>query len=228
MKKILFGGAAAIALVSGTALLAQVAPPAKGAHAGHKMTMQTELRTDVAGHLQKMFARLDTNKDGFITQAELDALQTQRQTKLEQRAEHFDPAKVFARLDANNDGKITQAEADAVRNARAAAKGKPASAHAGLIARLDTNKDGVVTRAEFDAAAGQMHARMEQAAMHHGGFGAHLLQTADLNKDGRVSLAEMQQMALQHFDQADLNHDGKLTPDERKQFRQARHAQRKA
>jgi Ca2+-binding EF-hand superfamily protein len=44
---------------------------------------------------------------------------------------------------------------------------------------------------------------------------------ADLNKDGKVSLAEMQQTALQHFDRADANHDGKLTPDERKQARQA-------
>ena len=61
-----------------------------------------------------------------------------------------------------------------------------------------------------------------------GGFGEHMLATADLNKDGKVSTAEMQQMALQHFDKADVNHDGKLTPDERKQSRPAKRAQRKA
>ena len=51
--------------------------------------------------------------------------------------------------------------------------------------------------------------------------------TADANKDGRVSLAEEQSLALQHFDRDDLNHDGKLTPEERKQARQQFKAQRK-
>ena len=50
---------------------------------------------------------------------------------------------------------------------------------------------------------------------------------ADSNKDGRVSLAEMQQQALAHFDRADLNHDGKLTPEERQQARQLLKGQRK-
>jgi hypothetical protein len=69
MKNILFGGAAAAALVSGTALLAQAAPAAMPMHGGHKMT-QTELRTDVPGHVAKMFARLDANRDGFITKTD--------------------------------------------------------------------------------------------------------------------------------------------------------------
>ena len=224
MKKILFGGAAAAGLLTGSALLA-----APSAQPGHKM-MQTELRTDVQGHVAKMFARLDTNNDGFVSKAEVDALQAQRTAKVEQRADHFDPVKLFARLDANKDGKITQAEADAARNARAAAKGKAAPAHAGggLFARLDTNKDGVVTKAEFDATAAQMHTRIEQAGLHRGNRAEHMFDAADLNKDGKVSAAEMQQAALQRFDQADVNHDGKLTPDERKQTRQAHRAQRKA
>ena len=93
-----------------------------------------------------------------------------------------------------------------------------------MFARLDTNKDGIVTRGEFDTAAAQMHARMEQAGMHRGGFAGHMFEAADINKDGRVSQAEMQQMALQHFDRADANHDGKLTPAERKQSFQAMRA----
>jgi Ca2+-binding EF-hand superfamily protein len=149
---------------------------------------------------------------------------------VEQRADRFDPAKIFARLDANKDGKITQAEADAARNARAAAKGKPAPAHAGggLFARLDTNKDSIVTKAEFDAAAAQMHSRIEKAGMQRENMVGHMFTAADANKDGKVSLAEMQQAAQQRFDRADVNHDGKLTPDERKQTRQAHRAQRKA
>ena len=50
--------------------------------------------------------------------------------------------------------------------------------------------------------------------------------SADFNKDGRVTLAEAQQAALQRFDRIDLNRDGKLTPEERQQARQQLRAQR--
>ena len=232
MNKFLLSGAAGVTLITGSALVAQAALPKAPAHPGHKM-MQTELRTEVQAHVAKMFARLDTNKDGFVTEAEVNALQAEHAAKAGQRAEaraaRFDPAKIFARLDTNNDGKITQAEADEAHNAAAASKGsKAAPAHAnGLFARIDTNKDGSVTRAEFDAAAAQMHARMENAGARHG-MGGQMFAAADLNKDGKVSLAEMQQTALQHFDRADLNHDGKVTPDERKQMRQVQPGQPKA
>jgi Ca2+-binding EF-hand superfamily protein len=233
MNKILLGGTAAVALVTGGALLAQAAPLAQHAPRAHKGMQGPELRTDVQGHVAKMFVRLDTNKDGFITDAEVKAVEASRNAKFaehaDQRAQRFDPSKIFARLDANKDGKITKTEADAVEAAQAkgGAAGKPHGA-GGFFARLDTNKDSIITRAEFDAAATQMHSRMEQAGMHRGGFGEHMLGAADLNKDGKVTAAEMQQVALQHFDKADVNHDGKLTPDERKQSRPARGAARKA
>jgi Ca2+-binding EF-hand superfamily protein len=226
MFKFLLGGAVA-AIVAGGVAFAQVAPaPGQPGARGH--AMQTEARTDVQAHVGKMFARLDTNRDGFVTKAEADAVEAQREAKFKDRAEkrasRFDPAKMFDRLDGNHDGKITQAEADAAHNARIQAKGgQPAKAHAGamssLFARADTNKDGSITRAEFDALGAQLKGHMEQAALHHGGAGR-LFETADANKDGKVSVAEAQSVALQHFDRADLNHDGKLTPDERKAARQ--------
>jgi Ca2+-binding EF-hand superfamily protein len=64
--------------------------------------------------------------------------------------------------------------------------------------------------------------------MARGGMATHMFDMADVNKDGKVSLAEMQQAALAHFDRADLNHDGTLTPDERKQARQQLKAQHKS
>ena len=95
-----------------------------------------------------------------------------------------------------------------------------------LFARSDANRDGVISRAEFDATAGRMHARLKHAGLHRG-FAGRMFDTADLNKDGRLSLSEAQQAALQHFDRSDLNHDGQLTPEERRQARQALRAQRK-
>jgi Ca2+-binding EF-hand superfamily protein len=222
MSKFLLGGAIA-AIVAGSAAFAQAAP-APGQPAARARAVQTEARTDVPAHVGKMFARLDTNHDGFITKAEIDAVYAQGAQKAAQRAQRFDPDEIFARIDANHDGKITVAEEQAAHNARVQAKGgQPAKAQAtgfsGLFARADTNKDGAVTRAEFDATGAQLKARLEKAGLHRGGLGK-MFETADVNKDGKVSVAEVQLVALQHFDRADLNHDGKLTPDERKQARQ--------
>ena len=232
MNKYLIGGAIA-ALIAGGAAFAQGQPAPQPGHPGGRAFMtQTENRADVAAHVQKMFARLDTNHDGFITKAEVDALEAQHADKLEKRAERFDPAKIFDRLDANHDGKVTEAEAEAAHHEHAVAKGgQPAIAKATgagrMFARADANKDGILTRAEFDTAAAQMKAHMEQAGMHSGGFAGHMFEAADTNKDGKVSLAEAQAVALQHFDRADLNHDGKLTPQERQQAHQQFKAQHK-
>jgi Ca2+-binding EF-hand superfamily protein len=234
MLKSLLGGAAAAAFLAGGAAVAQTAQaPATGpaSHGRAHHMMKTETRADVNGHVAKIFARLDTNRDGFITQAEIDALQAQRAQKMEQRAQRFDPSKFFGRLDLNHDGQITKAEAEAARSQHAEAKGgKPAKANAtafgGLFARTDTNKDGVVTKAEFDTMGEQMKARMEQAGTHRGHIGGRLFETADANKDGKVSLAEMQAVALSRFDGMDLNHDGTITPDESQQARQALKAKR--
>jgi hypothetical protein len=53
-----------------------------------------------------------------------------------------------------------------------------------------------------------------------GGFGGHMFEMADANKDGRVTLQEAQAAALQHFDKADTNRDGRITPEERMQMHQ--------
>ena len=61
---------------------------------------------------------------------------------------------------------------------------------------------------------------------HRSGFGmgmhGAMFERADANRDGRVSLQEATNAALQHFDQADANRDGKLTPGERMRMRQER------
>lgn len=239
MNKFLLAGAAAATIAGGSAI-AQTAQPAKPAttaqaakpHAPrHARMMKSETRADLQANVGKMFARLDTNHDGFIAKDEVDAIHAKRKQMIEQRADRFDPSKIFDRLDANHDGKITTAEAEAAHNQRAQSKGsQPAKAQAtgfrGLFARADTNKDGAISQAEFTTMGQQIHARMEQAAVAKGPAGM-LLDEADTNKDGKVSLAEAQQLALSHFDKLDLNHDGTITPQERqqarKQFRDQHH-----
>lgn len=233
MTKLLLCGAAAAALLTIAPATAQTAPSTSPGHHGHMM--KTETRADVQAHVERMFVRVDTDRDGFITKAELDAKLAQRAHKHGDRswgrAGHFDPTKMFARFDANKDGQITRAEAEAAHNARVVAKGDiPAHAHAlalgGLFERADANHDGVISKAEFNAAPKPQHPGMQNAGMHHG-MGGRMLEMGDLNKDGRLSLAEAKQVALQHFDRADANHDGKLTPEERKQARELRHGQHK-
>jgi Ca2+-binding EF-hand superfamily protein len=225
MNKILLGGAAAAALMAGSVALAQAAPPAPVAQPGHHShMMRMSTRADVQSHVAKMFAKLDTNHDGFITQDEVSASEAQHAQKAEQRAARFDPSKMFDRLDLNHDGQVTMAEAEAAHSQHTQTNvGQPAMHHGAgftrLFARADTNKDGVVTRAEFDATAEEMKAHMQHTGMARGGMAGHMFEMADANKDGRVSLAEMQAEALAHFDKMDLNHDGTISPDERKQAR---------
>src|SRR3954470_16627466 len=141
MIRYLLCGAAAAALFAIAPAVAQTAPAAQPAPRAHKM-MKPETRADAQAAVARHFGRMDANHDGFVSKAEVDALTAQREAKMQQRAEHFDPAKIFPRLDTNKDGKITQAEADAARNARIAAKGgKPAKANSaaarGLFAKAD-------------------------------------------------------------------------------------------
>lgn len=231
MKKILIGGAAAAILASGAAFGAtqttQVSQPQGGRHA---RAMQPVTRAEVQSRVPAIFAKLDANHDGFVTKDELNAVESQREQKVEQRAARFDPSKVFDRLDANHDGKVTVAEANAARSQRVHAKGgAPAPAQAttftGLFARADINKDNMLTRTEFDAMGQQLKARMEHSSLARGGMAVRMFDRDDGNKDGRVTLAEMQQAALAQFDRADLNHDGTITPQERQQARQLFKAQ---
>jgi len=137
--------------------------------------------------------------------------------------------RMFARFDLNHDGFITKDEIASAKSQFAARmeqrRAGRAAKRASMFDRIDTNHDGVISREEFAAApnAGRFGARM---ARMHRGFGQAMFDMADANKDGRVSLAEAQQLALQHFDRADINHDGVVTPDERKQARQLIRAQR--
>jgi Ca2+-binding EF-hand superfamily protein len=179
--------------------------------------MRTETRNEVVTHVRDMFARLDTNRDGFITREEADAADQKMAGDMREK---------FAK--------------------RLAERGTPMAPGATMASgsgfdRLDLNKDGVITRDEFNQARSTMNERrvivMREGGpgapgmpdmqgmkmrMHGMRLGGHMFETADANRDGRVSLQEMTDSALRHFDSADANHDGQLTPDERMQMRKFR------
>ncbi|MFL6732366.1 MAG: EF-hand domain-containing protein [Sphingomicrobium sp.] len=224
MNKLVLGGAAAALAIAIGPAFAQVAPPpgvAQGTQSPRAapapmsepqmrvrvMTNRTMTRDEVTTHIRDMFARLDTNKDGYITRPELDAMRDKMmsmrsdiQKRLSERGVFTDRGAAFDRLDANRDGSISRQEFTAARP------------------RVRTER--VVVMRDGNTATGvpgDHGMRMHRMGM---GFGGRLFDMADANHDGRVSLAEAQSAALAHFDKADVNHDGKITPDERQQMRQ--------
>ena len=147
-------------------------------------------RSAVEAMVKVHFAQADTNGDGFITKAEADAAREKMETDM--RDQHFKA------LDANGDGSISRAEFDAHHDMHAMKEARPGGEPHGP----------------------EMGGHM---MMHEGGRGMgmamisdHMFESADTNKDGRVSLAEALAKPMARFDMADANKDGTITPEERK------------
>jgi len=205
----------AAALIAGSAALAQTAPvtqapPAPPAPMAHPMADKVMTRAEVSATVREHFAQLDANKDGSITTAE--ATEGRGKWSGHRKEMSGAPGGTW----------------------RGAPMGDPAAA----FDRLDTNKDGAISRDEFakgreerierrveihekrkESAKGGKEARQSMRMHRMGGFGGRMIVMADANKDGKITLAEAETMALQHFDQMDTNHDGQVTPEERKAAR---------
>jgi hypothetical protein len=222
MKKHLIGGAVAVLAVGIAPAIAQVAPPPGVAQGTTPVPMarpapqpqvrfmsdRTLTRNEVAAHVEKFFARLDTNRDGYLTREEINARHGKMMAmhgdigkRLAERGIHIgDRGAMFDRLDTNRDGSISRQEFT--------------SAHAQMREqRVIVMRDG-----NGPAAPGRPGAKMRMRHMGMG-FGGRMFDMADGNHDGRVTLAEAQAAALAHFDRADTNHDGRITPDEHRNVR---------
>jgi Ca2+-binding EF-hand superfamily protein len=235
MKKFVPGGILVAALCTSVSLTAQSAPAASSAppraHAHPSFFTSNQSRADISAHTQKMFGELDLNRDGFVTKDELATRQAQFDEKMAKSAPKR-AARLFGRLDSNHDGQITLAEIEAAHSAHAAASGenkKPGRRHptSSLLRLADANKDGILTRAEFDSAVASGKLKPRHSKM-RGSQLVRLFDSADANKDGRLSLEEARQATLQRFDAADANRDGVLTPDERRQASRTERAKRRA
>lgn len=120
-------------LVAGT-VSAQQPPAPTGAHGprGH----MPATREEATAKADQMFARLDTNRDGKVTQAEFAAARDARRERRDARRKAAGKTgeRMFARADTDRDGSVDQAEHRATALAR--------------FQRIDTNGDGRIDDAE--------------------------------------------------------------------------------
>jgi Ca2+-binding EF-hand superfamily protein len=173
----MIGAATAAASVAGIApAIAQTAPQVH-----RPMAMQPMTRAQVVQRVQTHFAKLDSNKDGFVTKEEAQAARDARRVEVTKRVEARGNQR-FDRLDANHDGSISRQEFDSARQAMASRgeRGHRVAMrrmHGGMIGNLfkmaDANKDSRVSLQEATSAAA-----------------AHF-DAADLNHDGTLTPEEM-------------------------------------
>lgn len=167
-------------MITGIAALAAaplIAQEMKG-HEGHGMMAREPMtRTEVQTRVKTHFAEMDTNKDGAVTQTEIDAGRT---AKMAERQ-----GEMFTKMDTDKNGSISRAEFDAHhasmmrgghggmgghhgRNMKSGGHDGMARLGGRMFTMADANKDGKVTEAEATAAA---LSRFDQA---------------DTNKDGTI------------------------------------------
>lgn len=225
MSKYLLGGAMAAAMVAFAPANAQIPAPAPvvpqvqghvGAPGWHgRARTSVHNRAEVAAHVRTMFDRLDGNRDGAITKAEVEARKADRGARTAMRMQrrgagspeqrHANRGAMFDRMDTNRDGAISRGEFEAA----------PTREERRVVIRTDRNNDG-----RPDGARAMRGKRM-------GAFGGRMFDMADANRDGRVTLQEATNAAYRHFDTADANRDGRVTPEERMQSRQRMRAERR-
>lgn len=164
-------------------------------------------------HTAQMFRRLDWNGDGKLS---LD--------------EYAEPLRVrFETMDSEGSGAESCA-ANPLQHASNRAGGRSGRGGFGkarFCADNDLNRDGKVTRGEFDTATARRFASLTAGAKvmseaqfaadalaHYREASARLFKRLDVNKDGKLSLAEFAAPDQKLFARLDKNHDGVVTADE--------------
>ena len=205
MKRILLGSVAAATFAAAAVAIAQPAPPIAPAPVIQPATpgsplrvLQAQTRNGVVDKVRAHFARLDTDRDGYLTKEEAQAGRAAIKAHRGQWAGRGkrgqrDHGAMFERLDSNRDGAISREEFDLGHQRRQAMR--------------DRDGDGQPDRRMLRMRAGGMR------------LGGQMFEQADLNRDSRVSLQEATDAAVRHFDMGDINRDGTLAPEERQQMR---------
>lgn len=212
MKKFLV---LATTLLAGTAV-AQTAPvtqpapavtPTPSTSVASPVRDRVTTRDEAVQTVRQHFSEMDANKDGTLTTAEIETLRSKRLDDFKAFGGGHamvmgDPNAAFDRLDANKDGSISRDEFTKAREERVERRVEKREV------RKNSPKDGNDVRRHVM----RMHGP--------GGLGGRMIVMADTNKDGQITQAEAEALALQHFDQMDANKDGQVTPEERRAGRQ--------
>lgn len=200
MKKLMIGAGIA------TALAAPAIAMQMGDHEGPRGARGPVTRAQVKAKVAEHFAQVDTNKDGAITMAEVEAHHAAMKAQWEARRADRRAA-LFDKLDADKNGQLSRSEFTSPQGeTREGDRGE--HRHPGM---------------------GGMHGHgMRGMGMMGGGMSKMWFERLDANKDGKVTLAEAEAKALVMFDKADANHDGTVTPEERKAAHEKMRAEWKA
>jgi len=212
MKKFLIVATALLAgaAVAQTAPVAQpsaAVPPTAPTPKSNATRDRVTTRDEAVQMVRQHFGEMDTNKDGTVTTAEIDAVRTKKFENFKKvDGGHSmvmgDPNVAFDRLDANKDGSISRDEFSKAREQRVERR----------IEKRAERKNSPKESKDVRRHVMRMHGP--------GGFGGGMFEMADANKDGRITQAEAEALALQHFDKMDTNRDGQVTPEERRAGRQ--------
>jgi Ca2+-binding EF-hand superfamily protein len=151
----------------------------------------------------------DANGDGRLTKAEFDTAQKAR----------------FDAFDADRDGAVTPAEIKTERQERR--EGMRTETIAARFDALDTDRNGQLSRAEFSVRAAADNRGKPDGRRGHGG-GRHrdpqaMLSRVDVNGDGTLSLNEFSARGAEAFARADTNKDGAVTIQELQALRPGQH-----
>lgn len=191
---------------AGVAVAALIAVPVLAQPGRADGAPEPKTRAAVEAEVEARFARLDSDRDGFVTRDEARAaVEARREQRAERRSERR--AALFDRLDSNGDGSISRAEFEAPRAAPGDRAAKRAERRAHRMAH----------RADRRMHRGAVMAR----------FGARAFEEMDRDDDGRVSRAEASARAMALFDRVDTDRDGTVSVEERRSAREAFRAQRR-
>jgi EF-hand domain pair/EF hand len=205
MNKTLLGAAAALIAIPTAALVAQTATPEKPA----KPPMTSQTRADVEMRTKERLGRFDANKDGTVTR---DEIMSFADARMKERNNDM-----FAMMDTDKNGSISRAEFDAHHADPRHGKGPH-------VMHIEASSMGEAPRS--DAPRGDKadaHGRRMRMMMVDPGGLMMMAEGGDT-----IIIADAVKKALDRFDAADANKDGVLSPDERREAREARRAAWKA
>ena len=196
---------AAASIALGGVAIAQTAPTAAPAAQGAQARPDRpdrnapETRAQAQQRAEAMFARMDSNNDGTLNQADRDARRAQRSEA------------AFTRMDANRDGNISRAEWDAAQQARQTRMNERRQQRGQQAGEAGGERRG----------HGMRGMRGGRGGHHMGGM---MMRGGDRN--ATVTREQFVANALARFDRMDANRDGTVTPEERQAARQAMRQQR--